>query len=73
MVVILTRSDFNNYRWRIDWYSWTIRMMNAVGSVAAWLLSGSCPCSVVKVWSKSVGLSNRERVYDGLRRQKDES
>ena len=23
-------------------------MMGAVGSVAAWLLSGSCPCSVIK-------------------------
>ena len=49
-------------------------MRGAVGSVAAWLLSGSCPCSVVRVWAKSVGLSDRERVYDDLRRQtKDES
>ena len=48
-------------------------MMDAVGSVAAWLLSGSCPCSVLTVRSTSVGLSDRERVYDGLRRQKDES
>ena len=43
-------------------------MMDAVGSVAAWLLSGSCPCSVVKVWLKSVRLSDRERVYDDLRK-----
>ena len=41
-----------------------------MGSVAAWPLSGSCPCSVVKTGSKSVRLSDRERVYDDRRRQR---